>query len=285
MKVFPLLMPFTPGSSVLSAVARLSVVCLVFACRAPAREVASDPWQAALNFDYNVASDEFARRHAEVPADARMANAYAASLLVKQPRTADNVTLARTVLESVLARTSGGDQRALALYLLGRIDHEHVVPARLEEARGRYEQLRREQAGHPLADHAAVHLGLMKAFQFPATALAERIARVEWLLSAVTAPSARRELHYLLGHLHWRVGGDAAAALPHFLAGRGLGFETPYRNSEVDLMIAGLAAELGRDGLAAQHYRAFAAAQSRDARAQTARRLADEAAARQEARP
>jgi hypothetical protein len=263
----------------------LPVLLLGTALAVSVRAAETDPWRMALNFDYNLAAEELARRHAADPSDLRSANAYASSLLVRQPRTAANLEAARGVLESVLVRATPDDtdQSILARYLLARLDHEHVSPPRLEAARTRYEELVRDHPGHPLADHAAVHLALLRTLQLPPADSTEAVTLVERLLAGVTAPSARRELHHLLAHLHWHGRRDAAAALPHYQAGRAIGFEAPYRNGEVDLTIAGLATETGRDDLTAQHFLAFAQAYPRDGRAQTARRLAAEALARLEA--
>jgi hypothetical protein len=248
----------------------------------PVSAVTPAPWQAARNFDYNAASLALAAQHAASPADLRIANAYAASLLVRQPHAAANLATARTVLESVLARATPADtdHRILALYLLARIDHEHVALPQLDVARRRYNELVRNHPGHPLAEHAAVHLGFLHAFQTPDLPPAAAVAFVEELLGHVTTPGARRELHHLAAHLHWHGRRDAAAALPHYRAGRAIGFETPYRNGELDLTIASLAAGLGQDALALRHYRAFADAYPRDARTQTVRRLAAETEAR-----
>lgn len=242
----------------------------------------ADAWSAAQNLDYNTAAATLEKQHARQPDDPRLSLAYAASLLVREPTTAANVALARITLETVLAALAPDDTtlRPLALYLLGRIAHDHQDPPRLDEAIARYEQLRREHPGDPLADQAAVHLGLIRALHLSPPDPQAAVAQVEALLTTVSTPASRRELHHLLAHLHWHGRGDAAAALPHYLAGRAIGFEAPYRNGEVDLTIAGLARELGRDELAAQHYLAFAEANPRDGRAQTARRLAAEAAAR-----
>jgi tetratricopeptide (TPR) repeat protein len=241
----------------------------------------AEPWSAALNLDYNTAAATLEKQHAHSPDDPRLATAHAASLLVREPSTSANVALARTTLETVLAAFAPDDSehRPLALYLLGRIAHDHQDPPRLDDAIAHYEQLRREHPGHALADQAAVHLGLIRALQLPPPEFQTAVTQVETLLAAVVTPAARRELHHLLAHLHWHGRGDAVAALPHYLAGRAIGFEAPYRNGEVDLTIAGLARDLGRDDLAARHYLAFAEANPRDGRAQTARRLAAEATA------
>lgn len=278
-------MPTTPGKRFRlpfrpvfrSALALWStVICL------KAEPDANDAWQAALNLDYNAAASALELRHDEAPGDPRTDVAYAASLLVRDPVTTDNVARAGQVLETLLATLPATDNahRPLVLYLLARIAHDHEVPSRLETALARYRQLRAEYPGHALADQAAVHLGYILSLQTPDIDPASGIAAVEPLLATVATPGAKRELHYLLAHLHWHGRRDAAAALPHFIAGREIGFEAPYRNGEVDLTIAGLAAELGRDELAARHYLAFVNAYPRDARAQTARRLAEEARAR-----
>lgn len=279
-------MPFTPGS-IFNRGFRRWLLVMAAALLPAAHSAETDPWQAALNLDYNTASAELARRHALDPADLRTATAYAASLLVRQPRTAANLGEARNLLAGVRRRSgpADADHRALALYLLARIEHDHESTPRLEAARAHYEELRRDHPGHPLADQAGVHLALLAGWQSPGVTPEQAAAQIAALLDTVTAPAARRELHHLLGFLHWHRRQDAAAALPHFLAGRAIGYETPYRNGEADLTIAGLATELGRDQLAAQHYLAFAEAYPRDARTQTVRRLAAEALARTAAAP
>lgn len=266
--------------SIRRAVAACLAVVLGAAARAgSATSPPRDPWQAALNLDFNTAARALEHQHAANPDDPRLACAFAASLLVRDPVTAANVSAARRLLEAVASRLPVTESRCrpLALYLLARIAHEHADPPRLDEARTHYEQLRREYPGHPLADQAAVHLALLRT---GSAAPAEAVAIAQGYLATVQSPPARRELHHLLAWLEWRRRGDAAAALPHYLSARAIGFETPYRNGEVDLTIAGLATAVGRDEIAAEHYRAFADANPSDGRAQTARRLAREALAR-----
>lgn len=279
-------MPLPFGSIVFTPplLCRLAAGWLILACASHAE---TDPWQAAQNLDFNAAAESLDGLHTSAPDDARVACAYASSLLVRDPVTAKNVTRARDLFEALLVRLPDSDTRyrPLALYLLGRIAHDHVEPARLDEARVRYEQLRLEYPHHPLADQAAVHLGFILALQPTPDDPAQAVTVVEALLKTVSTSASRRELHHLLAHLHWQVRGNAAAALPHYLAGRAIGFEAPYRNGEVDLTIAGLASEIGRHALAAEHYLAFAEANPRDARTQTARRLAAEALARHAAQP
>ncbi len=105
-----------------------------------ARGEDSDPWRYVHKLDLNTASMAFQRRHSFDPGDLRLANAFAASLLARQPRTNANLDAARAVLSSVLKmahRPADDDTRALALYLLARLDHEQVSPPRLVDARAR----------------------------------------------------------------------------------------------------------------------------------------------------
>jgi len=278
-------MPLTPGTLLPCFFHRL-LACLgtllLSASATQADPASADAWQSALNLDYNAAAATLETQYRADTESPRIAIAYATSLLVRDPTTSQNVVEAQRILESLLTRLAADEtaHRPVAIYLLGRIAHDHVEPARLDVAKSRYVQLRQDYPNHPLAEQSAVHLAYIVSLHEPPRDPRQGIAAVENLLADTNSPSARRELHFLIAHLHWHGRGDAAAALPHYIAGREIGFEAPYRNSEVDLTIAGLADELGRDELAAQHYMAFVEAQPRDGRAQTARRLADEARAR-----
>jgi len=243
-----------------------------------ANEPETDPWQDALNVDYTTASRKLEKLHKEDPSDTRIAIAHAAALLARDPVTQKNILKARDLLLTLVSDlpTSETRYRPLALYLLGRIDQDHIAPERLDSAREFYEQLRREYPGHELADQGTVQLALLLAMQAPDTPLEDAAAKVETFLPSVTADHAKRELHSIAGNLHWYVHQDAQTALPHLIAGRELGYEAFYRNSDVDIMIAGLAREIGLSELAAKHYRRFAAAVPRDTRAYTALRLASE---------
>jgi len=224
-----------------------------------ADKLETDPWQDALNVDYTAASRKLEKLHKANPEDLRVAVAHAAALLARDPVTQRNVLKAREVLEKLVSdlSTSETQYRPLALYLLGRIAQDHIEPAQLDTAR-------------------TVHLALLVSMQVPDAQLEEAAAKVEAYLPTVTADHAERELHSIAGNLRWNVHQDAAAALPHLIAGRELGYEAFYRNSEVDIMIAGLAREIGLGELAAKHYRRFAEAVPRDTRVHTALRLARE---------
>jgi tetratricopeptide (TPR) repeat protein len=234
-----------------------------------------EPWRSALRFDFNRASDEFARLHAASPDDHRIAIARASSLLARQPRTQANILAARGLLERVATGApSESDEAIAARLLVARIAESHQQPSRPEEARALYEALLRDHAGHRIADQAAVHLALLTAYPLPpASPLdpAEVQTCIEALRARAGSPPARRDLHALQGNLLLRAG-DEAGALPHFLAARAIGFRQAERNADTDLTIGNLARALGDNDLAARHYQSFLRDRPRDARASTVRR-------------
>jgi hypothetical protein len=248
----------------------LGALALLASLPAHSAQPAPDPWQTALAFDYNAAAEHFAALHKAAPADTRIAVAYASSLLVKQPRTEANIRQAHSLL--VASSATKDEHAVLALYLLARVELDHLDPAQPAAARDHLAQLRRDHPAHPLADHAAVQLAYLAAYP-PAGPDASAIAQITALLATVKAPEASRDLHQLLGSLQLRQLRAPAAALPHFVAARSIGFEQPLRNAESDLTIANLARDTGDFALARRHYAAFLAAAPRDVRASTVRRI------------
>jgi hypothetical protein len=244
------------------------------------------PWDAARNYDFNRAAVRFQELQTTAPDDLRLAVSHAAALLARQPRTQGNIQAARAELQKILAApasaTDSRDHRALAAYLVARIEHDHLDAGTPESARAAYEALRREHPGHPLADHAAVHLGflLTEGAHRVAKPAAAQVAELEELLGTVVLPGARRELHLLIGHVALRRLDDDALALPHYRAALEVGAGLAGRDADLTLSVATLASRTGDHALAAAHYRAFAEARPRDTRAHTALRLAAEATAR-----
>lgn len=247
------------------------IACLLPVAPLVAKSPAPDPWQAALSLDYNAASETFESLHAADPADTRVAIALASSLLVKQPRTLANIRRSHDILLKAADTADSADHRVLAGYLVARIELDHLIPAQPDSARARLEQLRRDHPDHPLADHAAVQLAYQLAYP-SSGADTSAIPQVTALLDSVKAPGAVRDIRHLLGTLQL-LRNDSAAALPHFVAARAIGFEQPLRDSGVDLTIANLARETGDIDLARRHYGAFLAAAPRDNRASTVRRI------------
>lgn len=237
------------------------------------------PWDNALNFDYNTASQTLAHLHANSPDDGRLALAHAAVLLARQPRTNANIQRARALTAARVEVETNPSLRARALLLLARIDHDHLPSPDLPSATSLYHQLRRDHPDSPLADHAAVHLALIAIYQSPDLTPSATLDTLSPLLASIQAPSARRELLQLTAFVHLSRLNQPADALPLLLEGRALGYEAPLRNGDFDLLIADSAQRARQPALAARHYLAFADANPRDVRAGTARRLAAEALA------
>jgi hypothetical protein len=264
----------------MSRTTALSLLCFALPFNTWAAQPPVDPWQAARNLDFDSAAKRLDQLGDAQPADLRITVARAASLLARQPRTEANVREARAILDRASASTgpaAEADLRALAAYLVARIDQDHLDTPDLAAARTGYSALRREYPAHPLADQAALQLAYILAYQTPGTTPAESVAGIEALLGSVGLDAPRRELHLLLARILVRELKNDAAALPHLAAARAIGCLTAHRDYELDLMIATIAARLGQGPLASRHYLAFADARPRDVRAPTARRLAAEA--------
>lgn len=231
------------------------------------------PWKTALAFDYTAAAERFAALHKETPGDARVSVGYAASLLVKQPRTEANILAAHALLlEVAYASGTPEDQAAAAAYLLARIELDHLEPARTDDARARLVRLRADHPDQPLADQALVDLAFLRAFPASGPDIGA-LPEIETDIAGVKSPLAARDLHALAAGLLLRIRKDPAAALPHLVAARAVGYEQPLRNADVDLSIGNLARETGDDALARRHYAAFVDAAPRDVRASTVRRI------------
>ena len=190
---------------------------------------------------------------------------------MKQPLTTGNVEDAHALLEKIAARTDAGDNAVIALYLLARIEQDHVTPARLTEARTHYRAVIDGHPEHALAGQAAVQLALLDAWGDPEKDINVAVAEVEALLAGTRRPEAQRELHFILARLQFEGRHDMAAAITHLEAGRALNYQKPFRNAEVDLMIADMARQSGKPELALSHYQAFLLANARDSRASTVR--------------
>lgn len=249
----------------------LAGALLPLACAAN-EPAADNPWKQALSFDYNAAAANFKSLHEATPNDTGLTLGYASALLARQPRTQTNIEDAHRLFSAVLDRTPAGARDHIsALFLLARVEHDHLAPPRLDSARERYTRLIRDYPGEALADHAAVNLALMTLAERPARAPEEIVAHIEKLLASVKTPGAIRELHWFLANVKWRRLHDASAALPHLQAARLIGCEQPLRNATLDLAIAGIALEAGHSALALTHYRTFLRESPRDVRASSVR--------------
>ncbi|MDR1280959.1 MAG: hypothetical protein LBK99_09075 [Opitutaceae bacterium] len=256
----------------------LSLLCCIPVIRVFAATEEPAPWETALRFDYNEASESFARLRKASPSDARIAIAHASVLLVRQPRTTGNILVAHSLLKAVASRSipfdgAPEDDVLLALFLAARVEQDHLEPPRPADARAAYQVLMQDHPGHPLAGQAAVQLSLLDAWDEPRLPAENAIGRITARLPLVaTRPEAARDLRMILARLEWEDRRDARAAIVHLQAGRAIGYQSPFRNAEVDLMIANLAARLNDNITASAHYRAFLDGKRQDIRTSAVRR-------------
>ncbi|WP_197456866.1 tetratricopeptide repeat protein [Cephaloticoccus primus] len=244
--------------------------------------LANAAWEDVTKSRITDASKKFEKLYEADPGNPRFAVAHAAALLGRDPVTRANVRRARTILVKVAADlpVSETEYRPLALFLLGRIDHDQVQPVQFESARAFYEQLRSEYPGHPLADHAAFQLAQLLYLELPQSRVDEVLAFIDQIMPELISESLQRELCIWASELcaddELKIYNEEAS-LRYLLKARYLDADaSPYESGEMDLQIAGTARRIGQRALAAKHYRAFAESSPRDTRAYTARRLARE---------
>lgn len=243
---------------------------------APFVDATATPWETALQFDYSASAQQFERQHDESPNNARIAIGYASTLLSLQPRTESNIEKAHRLLEGVASSApASSDEAPLAIYLLARIEQDHLSPARTDSALRRYELLLAQGPGTPVADYAAVQLALHTFRHQETDRVQATVDRLQSLLSAVRSPDASRDLHFLLGNVFWRDLQDGPRALAHFIKMREFSSALSMRDAEIDLIIGGIASEIGEHEVAVKHYESFLAQLPRDIRSSTVRSRLD----------
>lgn len=234
-----------------------------------------DPWTEALAFDNPAALQSFEKLRKAAPADSRLMLGYASALLNRQPETSANVEHAAKLLGEVSTDSHAlASHRATARYLLGRIAQDHLSTPDLKAARDHYRAVMHDFPDHPLAGEAAVNLGYILRWDTPGSSSSEIADGLVKLSTEATAPTARRELLFLLGDVRRGALKDKRGARDALVEARKIGFETPDRNGDVDLLIASLSDELGDPSTAIAHYRAFIRDYPRDNRTTTVRLLA-----------
>jgi len=177
------------------------------------------------------------------------------------------------LLDATLARADlSTSDRATALYLRARLRQRHLDPADRDGARRDYETLRLLADQPALAAQGTYHLVLMRLEEAEDEAAVDAVLALgESWLDDVRDPAGRRDLHLLLGRLHWEERRQAEAALHHWRQARAIGHRQALRDADLNLMIAHLAEQLGRTELAVDHYHDFLQLRPRDARASTLR--------------
>ncbi|MFH1496836.1 MAG: hypothetical protein ABII82_03325 [Verrucomicrobiota bacterium] len=273
-----------PQRNPLGALASGLLLALVPLTAFPAPD--PDPWADGLGFNNPAAIQHFRKLREAAPADTRLMLGQASALLGRQPETAANIERAAALLRTVNSdRDALASHRATARYLLGRIAQDHLASPDLNAAHEHYRSVMRDFPEHPLAGEAAVNLGYLLRWRTPALPPVEIDEGLTKLLAEVTTPAARRELLFLLGEVRRGELKDKAGAREALLSARKIGFETPGRNGDIDLLIASLSTDLGDPATAITHYRAFLHDYPRDNRATTVRILASELEATLASRP
>ena len=237
-----------------------------------------DPWAQASQFLFNDAHQSFTQTTSAPDRTDRLGAAVV--LLNVQPRTAGNLTAARTALEGLVAENASDEAGLNARFFLGRIASLHQTPSDLATARRYFDALIAQNPAHPLAQQAVVKLALLDFYPAngkpPASALYTRYATHA---DALTDASARRDLHLLLARacLFYQASQPASVAsfspaeyaLTHYQAALATGALSFRVRGETLVAIGELAHALGRDAVAAEAWRAFLSAYSRDIRAGT----------------
>ena len=273
----------SPASSLpyrLPAVARGLVLLLWLAAdgRAAAPSPApapSYPWQEGIwrQASELLVDDALARLPPDRAAGSdaeRRALAYTRGVLLlnTQPKLQGNIDQARTLLESVRKVRADDDTGLGALYYLARIAQFHTDPHDPAKAAALYAELIARSPDHPLAQEAVARLAALQLFEnVSPDELRARLARFEAAAAGLHAPSARRDLHFVLASALLNATDDRAGALRHLLAAEEAGIARTQLAGDTMVRIAVLARELGQRDVAIAHYRKFLAAFERDGRA------------------
>jgi len=201
----------------------------------------------------------------------------AATLLTLQPKTEANLREAERLLAEIAAFRPADDLAVEAALLHARIPHYHcLVPDRAEALR-RYEAVREQFAGNPLAELAAPRIALLRIFgPGPDEAKRAVLEELEGWAEGLTDPVARREFERVLGEGWLTVFRDDVRALPHFVKMCELGVVRRPARLDLFLRTAEMARASGQQEVARDFYARFLEGSARDNRARLVRdRLAE----------
>jgi hypothetical protein len=133
-----------------------------------------------------------------------------------------------------------------SLFLLGRIAQVFRAVPDNDRAADCYRRLLTGEVTDHWADLARVKLALLDIYVLPAAAPAARIAAVESLLTGVTDPVTRRDLHRLAARGLMFYGLDPARTLEHLLASESIGGLRGMPAADQVVQICNVAWQLGR---------------------------------------
>ena len=192
----------------------------------------------------------------------------AAALLNVQPRTPGNVDHAAALLGQVRIGSADDEPGIAATYLSARLEQTQREPADLPAALRLYDALYRAHPAHPLAQMALVKGTLLRLYD-PSKSEPERhqdFDGAEQGIGNLTDHDARRDGEAVLAAACERFGYGDDRRLTHLLAQEAAGAVGWDVRRDLVLTIAEVARRLGRDAVAAEHYRTFLDLARRDPR-------------------
>lgn len=215
----------------------------------------------------------FVEAAAAMPANASDEEAKftrAVLLFNRQPRTETDMAQAIELLSGLADHGKTAEVRARSLYFwagaeaLRSRDEPPVAALHL------YERLWREYPGETYGQRALVQRLLLTFYTSePRKIILARCAEIVRQAEALTDEVVRSQFHQVAARGYLHLGGEEARALEHLLKVSELGVARREAWGDVQVSIGQLAAELGRPGLAREHYQEFLREFPRDPRAYT----------------
>ena len=224
-------------------------------------------WREATRYLFRESEAAFAA----APENTETRLGRAALLLLRQPRTQENLERAVEELRPLAAAPAPDAVAPLARYLLARIEQVHRPSPDLVSAAAHYRLLIQEHPGHLLAEQAWTKLALIE-LHAPGLSSTERLAlHAEFAARAdsLTHQPARRDLHLALGAIARQHALGDESILRHYVAADQVGVVRPVQRAGVQVIIGETARRLGRTDLAREYFERFLAEFPRDYRRRT----------------
>ncbi len=255
---------------VLSAVA-ITLVFGLYGSLASAQDQAEQldrSWRDAAAMLVDEANAEFRQLAAEESNSSREVRfGEAITLLGVNPKTEAQIDQAAAMLGK-LAEAEPADQFSIpALYYQARIEQLHRFQPDIDAAMKFYEEVRRRDPAHPLADLSLVKLAIIQlAAETDEELVRKRVPEFQALRKTLASPPARRDLNLILAEVNESRLGDKEAALENILEAQRSGIARNAMQATAFVRTAELASAVGRTDLARDYYEKFIANFPREAR-------------------
>ncbi len=195
-------------------------------------------------------------------------------LFNRQPRTEADLVAAIGLLSALTEEGTTPALRARSLYFQARAETLRTREGSSASAVRLYEQLWREYPAQPFGQRALIHLLLFALYaDEPRESVLAKVEKIEQQAEGLTDPVVRSHFHQVAARGYLHLGRAEARALEHLLKVSELGVARREAAGDLHVSIGQLAAELGRQALARQHYRAFLQEFPNDPRVYTIRAL------------